>query len=75
MLTLRRRFKGETDLRWHMLPLADNTRTKLPVRKWSDHLLHYLVEIYDRQTGWVFQINQRQGKIADYDTLFISFGL
>ena len=75
MLTLRGRFKGETGLRWHLLPLADDTRTKLPVRKWFGRLLHYLVEVCERQTGWVFQINQRRGKIADYDTLFISFGL
>ena len=54
MLTLLGRFKGETGERWHLMPLADETRTKLPVRKWFTRLLYSIVELEKRKTGWLF---------------------
>ena len=65
MLTLLGRFKGETGERWHLMPIADETRTKMPVRKWFTRLLYSIVEIEKRKTGWLFTTNNRRGKMAD----------
>ena len=73
MLTLLGRFKGETGERWHLMPIADETRTKMPVRKWFTRLLYSIVEIEKRKTGWLFTTNNRRGKMADYDYLFGSY--
>ena len=74
MLTLLGRFKGETGERWHLMPLADETRTKLPVRKWFTRLLYSIFELEKRKTGWLFTITKnRRGKVADYDHLFVSY--
>ena len=75
MLTLKGRFKGETGSCWHLLPIADNTRTKLPVRKWFGRLLYFLVEVCRRTSGWVFEVRGKRGKVADYDTMFVNYGL
>ena len=37
--------------------------------------MHYLVEICDRTSGWVFQVKGKRGKVADYDTIFVDYGL
>jgi hypothetical protein len=71
MMTLHGRFKGETGERWHLLPIADETRTKLPVRKWFGRLIGRIVEEEGRTEGWLFQRKKgRRGKISDYDGLF-----
>ena len=54
MLTLRGRFKGEGELRWHCIPIPCNTRTGLPVLKWIRRMLRRLVVDEQRTTGWVF---------------------
>ena len=36
MLTLKGRFKGEVDERWHLVPISDATRLGLPFRKWME---------------------------------------
>ena len=71
MLALRGRFKGETGERWHLMPIADTTRTSLPIRKWFGRLLGRLVHEEGRRDGWLFQNDKgRKGKIADYDGMF-----
>ena len=39
MLTLKGRFKGEVDERWHLVPLSDNSRSGLPFRRWMERAL------------------------------------
>ncbi len=39
MLTLKGRFKGEVDERWHLVPVSDNTQTGLPFRLWMERAL------------------------------------
>ena len=34
MVTLRGRFKGETGMRWHCLPISDRTASGIQHRKW-----------------------------------------
>lgn len=39
MVTLRGRFKGEDNLRWHLVPIADVTASGIPTRVWVSRLL------------------------------------
>ncbi len=71
MLTLKGRFKGEVDKRWHLVPVSDTTRSDLPFRKWMERVLHRRVNLHSRDTGWLFQ--DRRGtrlKFGCYDSLF-----
>jgi hypothetical protein len=71
MLTLKGRFKGEVDERWHLVPISDATRSGLPFRKWMERVLHRRVNLQDRESGWLFQ--DRQGarlKFGKYDPLY-----
>jgi hypothetical protein len=71
MLTLKGRFKGEVDKRWHLVPISDATRSGLPFRKWMERVLHRRVNLQDRESGWLFQ--DRQGarlKFGQYDLLY-----
>jgi len=71
MLTLKGRFKGEVDERWHLVPISDATRSGLPFRKWMERVLHRRVNLQDRESGWLFQ--DRRGarlKFGRYDPLY-----
>ena len=53
------------------MPIADETRTHLPVRKWFGRLIGRLVHEEGRTDGWLFQKgNGGKGKLADYDGMF-----
>eukprot|EP00956_Cyclotella_meneghiniana_P037677 scaffold142780_cov38-Cyclotella_meneghiniana.AAC.1 len=54
MLTLHGRFKGETGLRWHCIPIPINTKSKLPVLKWFTRALRRRTEGQGRVKGWFF---------------------
>ena len=45
MVTLRGRFKGETGLRWHCLPISDRTASGIRHRKWVGKLVRWRVWI------------------------------
>ena len=71
MLTLKGRFKGEVDERWHLVPLSDNSRSGLPFRQWIGRALNRRVHRQGRTKGWLFQ--SRQGirlKFGRYDPSF-----
>ena len=53
MITLHRRFKGETGLCWHYLPASNQTRSDIPLRMWIGRLLYRRVHIQGRSTGWL----------------------
>ena len=55
MVTLKGWFKGETGLKWHMLPLVDITELVIEVGNWVGIWLDVLVEKYGRLEGWIFQ--------------------
>eukprot|EP00984_Skeletonema_dohrnii_P019216 scaffold9132_cov84-Skeletonema_dohrnii-CCMP3373.AAC.1 len=38
-LLLRGKFKGEDNLRWHLIPIVDSTRSNIPTRRWVSRLL------------------------------------
>jgi hypothetical protein len=54
MMTLHGRFKGETGERWHLLPVADETRTHLPVQKWFGRLSR-------RRSDWRLVVPAKDG--------------
>jgi hypothetical protein len=71
MLTLKGRFKGEVDERWHLVPVSDNTQTGLPFRLWMERALRRQVNLQGRTKGWLFQC--RRGtrlKFGRYDPTF-----
>ena len=72
MLTLRGRFKGEGELRWHCIPIPCQTRTGLPVLKWIRRMVRRLVVEEDRTTGWAFADSSGKArKISHYDSLLV----
>eukprot|EP00956_Cyclotella_meneghiniana_P007531 scaffold10178_cov23-Cyclotella_meneghiniana.AAC.3 len=72
MLTLRGRFKGEGELRWHCIPIPCETKTGLPVLKWIRRMIRRLVVDEDRTTGWVFaDANGKQRRLGYYDPLLV----
>ena len=71
MLTLKGRFKGEVDERWHLVPLSDNSRSGLPFRRWMERALSRRVHRQGRSKGWLFQSNQGiRFKFGRYDPTF-----
>lgn len=73
MLTLKGRFKGEIDERWHLVPVSDFTRSGLPLQLWMERALHCRVNLQRRNKGWFFQC--RRGvrlKFGKYDPTFRS---
>ena len=54
LLTLHGRFKGETGVRWHCVPIALTTRSNLPVGKWIARLIKRRVFSQGKLTGWLF---------------------
>ena len=40
MITLKGRFKGEVDERWHIVPICDKTRLGIPFRLWMERIMY-----------------------------------
>ena len=71
MMTLYGRFKTEMNERWHCVPISDNTRSKIPFRRWLERLLHRRVNVQGRTTGWLFsKPNGNREKFATFDEEF-----
>ncbi len=71
MMTLKGRFKGEVDERWHMVPVSDHTRSGLPTRKWMQRILNRRVIKDGRSGGWLFQSkNGTRYRFGMYDATF-----
>lgn len=54
VLTLHSKFKGESGVRWHCIPIACMTRSGLLVKKWFAQLHRCRVYIQNIQAGWLF---------------------
>jgi hypothetical protein len=74
MLTLRGRFKGEKELKWHCVPVAEFTRSGavIPLRLWLTRLLKRRVTVEECKDGWLFtkKSGKARARISDYDDLF-----
>jgi hypothetical protein len=74
MITLHGRFKGETGLRWHCLPLAIHTKSGLPVKKWIGRFLRRKHVMEGRTGGWLFAREDGTRKaFSDFDPLLLDF--
>ena len=67
-LALQGRFKGEEGERWHMIPIAEQTRTNLPVRLWFN-LGMKRRQLRGWTGGWYFCSlgSRKRAKLSDYD--------
>ena len=54
MITLKGRFKGENNLRWHCVPIADITKSGIPTRRWISRLLDRRVNREGKRAGYLF---------------------
>ena len=54
MITLKGRFKGEGDERWHMVPICNKTQFGIPFRLWMEWIMYRRVTIQGRTLGWLF---------------------
>ena len=71
MITLKGRFKGENNLRWHCVPLADKTKSNIPTRRWLSRLLNTRVNLDGQVTGFLFaRQDGRKASLGDYDASF-----
>ena len=74
MVTLHGRFKGETGLRWHCLPLALNNASKIPYKRWLKRLLFRRMLKEGRQSGWLFaKANGTRRDFSYYDPMLLDF--
>ena len=71
MLTLKGRFKGEVDERWHLVPVSDYTRSMIPLRRWMQRILDRRVLKEGRRVGWLFQSAKGvRDRFGMYDATF-----
>jgi hypothetical protein len=74
MITLHGRFKGETGLRWHCLPLSVQTASGLPNKKWIGRLLRRIYTVEGRSTGWLFAKEDGTRKsFSEFDPLLLEY--
>ena len=64
MITLKGRFKGELDERWHIVPICDETRSGIPFRLWMERIMYRRVTLQGRTLGWLFE--EKPGKRAKF---------
>ena len=70
MLTLHGRFKGETGVRWHCIPISCRTRTGLPVTKWFRRVLRRRVYLDKRREGWLLADSSgKRRRLKHYEPL------
>ena len=70
MITLQGKFKKEDYRRWHCMPLADFSVSKVHSLHWLSQMIS--CKIYAGKTkGWFFARSaNKRGTIADYDPTF-----
>ena len=71
MITLKGQFKGENNLRWHCVPLADQTKSGIPTQRWISRILHHRTMVDKDRVGYLFaRLKGRKASLGDYDPLF-----
>ena len=70
MMTLKVRFKGEKNLRRRCVPLADQTKSAIPTRRWTSRILYRQFELENQERVLLFdRENVRKASIGDYDNM------
>jgi hypothetical protein len=73
MITLKGRFKGEVDERWHIVPICDETRSGIPFRLWMERIMYRRIKLQGRTLGWLFEEKPGQrAKFGRYQNYFRS---
>ena len=74
MMTLKGRFKGENNLRWHCVPLEYQKKSGIATRRWISWILYHRCELEKQERGFLFaRDNRRKASIGDYDPMFRNF--
>ena len=72
MLTLKGKFKGENDVRWHCVPVSLAGPSQIPFRLWFGRLIRRRVELQNRSEGPLLRgLDGRTKKIKDLDPTFL----
>ena len=73
MMTLKGRFKGGNNLRWHCVSLADKKRV-IPIMSWISQILYRRCCLENQEKGFLFvRDNGRKASIGDYDSMLRNF--
>ena len=73
MMTLSRRFKGEVDSRWHMVPISNQTHSNILFRLWMERIMVRRVSHQHWTKGWLFETRTgARAKFGKYDATFRS---
>ena len=70
MVTLRGKFKGEDNERWHMLPLPDRSSSKVPTRRWMRRMLYRQLQAGRHRGPFFAKQSGKRASIGDYDSTF-----
>ena len=71
MMTIKRIFKGGNNLWWYCVPLADQTNSGIPTRRWISRILYLRCELDKQERGFLFaRDNGSKAIIGDYDLMF-----
>ena len=74
MLTLRGRFKGENNLKWHLVPVVDETSSGIRARRWVHRLVHLRLTEDRVEEGPLFvDGNGKRAKMRDFNSTFQEF--
>ena len=71
MMALKGRSKGENNLWWHCVPLADQTKIGITTRRWISRIIYRICKLENQERGFLFaRDNGRKASIGDYDPMF-----
>lgn len=71
MMTLRGLFKGEDNLKWHLVPLVDITSSGIRVRRWVHRLVKLRLEEDEVAEGPLFvNAKGKMAKMSDFNGTF-----
>ena len=71
MMTLKGGFKGEKNLRWNCVTLADQTKISINTRRWISWILYRRCDLEKQEMGLFFDRDKRSKEsIGNYDPMF-----
>ena len=70
MVTQKGNFKWKHNLRWHCVPLADQTKSNIPTWRWVSRLLHRRSVMEGKRNGHLSaRQNGSKASLGDYDPM------
>jgi hypothetical protein len=66
-----RKVQGEVDSWWHMVPISDKTRSRIPFCLWMERIMFRRVNFQHRTKGWLFETGTgARAKFGKYNPTF-----